>query len=163
MNDPPYLNSIVKVNFAPDLDFAGLSLFLPVGVIIARGKLQVLTEFCPSSVGTDAGLALVTFAYPQHASNFLTDHHIPLGGNSCVCCRGTRHTAPLIKGQRVHASRCILASSHPSPLSPPPLAPNSSPLTGLFIPLLDSFVTYDLGLQQRDHGSNIIIDTQSRP
>lgn len=84
----------------------------------------MFSESCPSFVSTAAGLALVTFAYPQHASNFLADHHIPVGGNSCVCCRGTRHTAPLIKGQRVHASR-YTSPLPPFPSFSPLLPPNS--------------------------------------
>ena len=55
-----------------------------------------------------AGVALVTFAYQQHAENCLTDHNgrtVAPRGCCWGCCCQRRRPAPLLKGQRVHVSR----------------------------------------------------------
>ncbi len=55
-----------------------------------------------------AGVALVTFAYQQHAENCRLDHNggaaAPRGRCGGCCCR-RRRPAPLLKGQRVHIRR----------------------------------------------------------
>ena len=58
-----------------------------------------------SDLPSAAGLALVTFAYQQHAQNCLEDHHVPLGRRACGCCRSRRRGAPLLKGQHLHVTR----------------------------------------------------------
>ena len=54
------------------------------------------------------GVALVTFAYQQHAENCLRDHNggAPAPRTRCGgCCCTRRRPAPLLKGQRIRVRR----------------------------------------------------------